>query len=248
MKELARQSWLIYRDAEKRGIQALVRPSIPILFFGDHERYFASPLRIITVGLNPSRVEFPQSDRFARFPAARGIDPSAPALDLYLQSLRDYFRERPYDAWFKPAFEELLRGLGASYYDGAESTALHTDICTPLATDPTWSRLKEQHAALAAGGGELWHNLVERLEPHVILISVARQHLDTIRFRKLGAWTTVHTVERANPFSVQAVAIEVTSAKETLLVFGRAANLPFGTVSGAHKRTIGEAIRRAVNA
>ena len=227
---------------------ALVRPSIPILFFGDHERYFSSPMRVITVGLNPSRIEFPDGDRFARFPAARYTDSKPPETADFLRALADYFRVQPYNGWFKPAFEELLCGMRASYYDGAESTALHTDICSPLATNPTWSRLKAERRLLATDGIELWHRLVERLAPDVILISVAREHLDKIRFRRVGGWRTLYTVERENPFGVEAIDLEVVPGKRTLLVFGKAANLPFGTVSGRDKRTIGSVIAEAVDA
>lgn len=78
--------------------------------------------------------------------------------DGYLASLDAYFRTAPYTGWFNPSFEPLLRGLGASYYEAAPSVALHTDLCSPLATDPTWSRLDpreqallEQHHGAASG-------------------------------------------------------------------------------------------------
>jgi hypothetical protein len=249
MRELSSASWDVYREAVELGIAALVRPSIPILFFGDDERYVSSPLKVITVGLNPSRLEFPRGDPFLRFPAARHIDPRQPALDAHLAALRAYFRVRPYNAWFRPAFEPILNGLAASYYDGAATnTALHTDICSPLATDPTWSRLGEVGAALTTVGVELWHRLTERLAPDVILISVAREHLDKILFPRLGVWEKVHTIARKNPFTVQALRLEVVPQKPTLLVFGRAANLPFGTVSADDKRTIGAAIGSALDA
>jgi hypothetical protein len=48
-----------------------------------------------------------------------------------------YFREEPYSAWFRPSFEEFLLGMGASFYGSAASTARHTDLCSPIATDPT---------------------------------------------------------------------------------------------------------------
>jgi hypothetical protein len=140
MRELAAASWDLYREAIQLGTHALVRPSIPILFFGDDERYAASALKVVTVGLNPSRLEFPSADPFLRFPAARQIDPQRPALDAHLAALRAYFRERPYNAWFRPAFEPILNGLATSYYPGTANTALHTDICSPLATDPTCVR------------------------------------------------------------------------------------------------------------
>jgi len=248
MRDLAAASWELYREAVELGIGALVHPSIPVLFFGDDERYVSSALKVITVGLNPSRLEFPKGDPFLRFPAARQIDPQRPAFDAHLAALRAYFRERPYNAWFRPAFEPILNGLAASYYPGAANTALHTDICSPLATDPTWSRLGSVGGALTAAGVELWHRLVERLAPNVILISVARCYLEMIRFPKLGTWETVHQIERTNPFTVQAIRVEVVPRAPTLLVFGRAANLPFGTVSADDKRRIGEAIGTALHA
>jgi hypothetical protein len=248
MRELATASWDLYREAVQLGTRALVRPSIPILFFGDDERYAASALKVVTVGLNPSRLEFPSADPFQRFPAARQIDPQRPALDAHLAALRAYFRERPYNAWFRPAFEPILNGLATSYYPGTANTALHTDICSPLATDPTWSRLGSVSAALTAPGVELWHRLIERLAPDVILISVARQHLERIRFRKLGVWETAYRIERNNPFTVDSLTVEVVPHKPTLLVFGRAANLPFGTVSADDKFRIGEAISSSLHA
>ena len=55
----------------------IVRPAVPILFFGDLAVYQHSDLRIITVGLNPSCAEFPRAteshDGLSRFPAARNL-------------------------------------------------------------------------------------------------------------------------------------------------------------------------------
>ena len=248
MRELAAASWALFREAAENANGILVRPSIPILFFGDDEEYARSPLKVITVGLNPSRLEFPRPHPFLRFPAARQIDPNRPDVDAHLASLRAYFREQPYNAWFRPSFEPILGGLSASYYPGAVNTALHTDLCSPLATDPTWSHLGRTGTGLTAAGAELWHRLVERLAPDVILISVARRYLDLIRFPKLGEWVTVHMIERQNPFTVDALRLEVSPQKPTLLVFGRAANLPFGTVSATDKRRIGAAIEAALRA
>ena len=52
-----------------------VAPAVPILFFDDLHAYRASPLRVLTVGLNPSLHEFQADDPFRRFPLARdGLD------------------------------------------------------------------------------------------------------------------------------------------------------------------------------
>lgn len=247
VSQLFPRAWDTYHRAEEEGLAFVVRPSIPVLFFGDGEQYFASPFKVITVGLNPSHIEFPREDSFARFPAARDLYPeilNGQGYATYLTALNDYFRVDPYSDWFKGSFEELLQGMGASYYDGAESMALHTDLCSPLATQPTWSRLTRwEKAALAPGGIALWHELVAVLGPDVIVVSVARDNLERVRFPRLGEWRDIHTVERTNPYRVQALSLDVAPGRPTLLVFGRAANTPFGTVSHREKRRIGEAVR-----
>lgn len=161
----------------------VVNPSIPILYFGDLRAYAASALKIVTVGLNPSNVEF-ERQRFG-IEVQRCLEPNT-----LEQALCGYFQLRPYSRWFDRAFETLLQPLGASFY-GARypsrpppwwraqpNTALHTDIGTPLATDPTWSKLPtEAKARLQATGRSLWMHLIKALEPDLILISVAPQHL-----------------------------------------------------------------------
>lgn len=97
--DLARRAWGVYEAALEERPGVVVTPSIPILFFGDSSHYFQSPFRVITVGLNPSRAEFPADDRFQRFPAAKGMYPAVmdgQFLDRYVRALNDYFRVEPY--------------------------------------------------------------------------------------------------------------------------------------------------------
>ena len=42
---LIRESWQIYKQFE--GQPFLVKPSIPILFFGDSDQYFSSKLKVL---------------------------------------------------------------------------------------------------------------------------------------------------------------------------------------------------------
>lgn len=252
LDDLAATAWRIHTAAEQAALPHLVRPSIPILFFGDSRRYFVSPLRVITVGLNPSKLEFPEPDPFVRFPAARepprraGLDGRLPA---YIESLNDYFRVAPYRSWFNPSFEELLRGLGASYYDGAASIALHTDLCSPLATDPTWSGLgPSEQASLIEDGNALWHELVEILEPDVILISVKRAHLAKIRLAVIEDLGPLFFVERERPYVIEGARRELASGKQPLFVYGKAAQKPFSLISGADKRAAGAAIAKVLHA
>ena len=171
-----------------------VQPAVPILFFGDLDAYRNSPLRVLTVGLNPSLHEFPEDEPFRRFPLAAGAcgrDPSR-----YLEAMSAYFRTDPYRGWFN-SYERLLNGMDASYYDGRSSTALHTDICSPVATNPTGSRLgKADRDALAHDGRPLWHGLVEQLRPQVVVLSVARRYLEDIEFDAMNDWEVIHCVRR----------------------------------------------------
>ncbi len=235
----------------------VLKPAIPILYFGDSDAYYASPVRVITVGLNPSRIEFPEQDRFLRFPAARNVNwtsGNGEVEEAIEQALDEYFCVKPYRRWFDPSFEWLLNGMDASYYGTATNTALHTDIGSPLATDPTWSGLNDQQRhQLQKHGVMLWHQLVEVLQPDVMIASVARWYLSKVYFAATSPWTAIWsrptkddgTVGR--PYHVEAQWLRLSSGKETLLVFGRAAHQPFGLLSKEHKRQIGRAINEALN-
>jgi hypothetical protein len=247
LNALVRTSWQIYAKFERQPF--LVKPSIPILFFGDSDRYFSSRLRVITLGLNPSRVEFPEPDRFLRFESARGVYPrilEGTCYDQYLRALKGYFQtppNHPYEPWFN-SFEPLLRGLDCSYYGAVTNTAVHTDICSPLATDPTWCNLPDeaQHRLFECGT-PLWHSLVEWLSPDLIIASLARAHLRRVSFPRLADWRVVYTVERNNPYVLEVAKVRVRHGSSTSLAFGKAANTPFGTVSNVDKGKIGRALK-----
>ena len=217
----------------------------PILFFGDLDAYRESPLRALTVGLNPSLREFPAGEPFRRFPLAS--DDAGRKPSRYLAAMSAYFRSdhHPYRFWFN-AFEPLLQGMGASYYPDSASTALHTDICSPVATDPTWSKLgASDQKPLEADGGPLWHGLLAELRPHIVALSVAKKHLERIEFAPMDEWKTVHVFTRtasgalrSQPYEVRARRYEV-GGEPSLFVFGRAATKPFGLLSDVHKRETG---------
>src|SRR5829696_7614148 len=94
MEPLIDQAWRLYTQTSD---PCVVRPSIPILYFGNLPRYAASPLKAITVALNPSHHEFPVHDRFARFRPAASIaagtlDPAAQM--AYCAALDGYFLDQ----------------------------------------------------------------------------------------------------------------------------------------------------------
>ena len=104
---------------------------------------------------------------------------------IVLLALDNYFKIKPYTKWFgkpnisKSGFLPLLNGLGACYYkESQKNIALHTDICSPLATNPTWSGLNEkQKNILFKSGYELWKRLVIELKPDLILMSLKKDYL-----------------------------------------------------------------------
>jgi hypothetical protein len=255
--ELIRTSWQMYARFERQSF--LVKPSIPILFFGDSSKYFSSRLKVITLGLNPSKAEFPEADRFSRFDAARSVYPriiEGACYDEYLQALNGYFRKPPndpYEKWFN-SFEPLLKGLDCSYYGGTVNTAIHTDLCSPLATDPTWSKLpKDAQHRLFNCGTPLWHSLVKWLSPDLIVASLARAHLERIPFPQQNGRPLAYTVERTvdgrnrrRPYRVELTRLRMGNGSNTTLVFGEAANTPFGTVSNDDKERIGRALRSQI--
>ena len=236
------QAWRAFDRAA--ALPSRVSPAVPILFFGDLDAYRASRLRVLTVGLNPSQHEFPAGKPFQRFPLAEGRRSREPS--HYCDSMSAYFRTTPYRGWFS-AFEPLLNGVGASYYDGEASTALHTDICSPVATSPTWSQLGEaDRSALAVDGVPLWHMLLVVLRPQIVALSVAKSHLRRIKFATVTHWKTIHAfsrtstgVSRSRPYELDARWHEV-GGETSLFIFGPAAQKPFGLLADIQKREAGE--------
>lgn len=210
----------------------------PVLYFGNAAAYRASPLRVVTVGLNPSDREFPQHDPWLRFPGAD-------QREHYLDALNQYFQEAPLD-WFG-CFREILRGLGASFNAGAPNRALHTDLCSAVPTVPTWSRLTPaQQRDLADAGLDLWHQLIAELRPHVIIASVKYSWLDRLTFVPLSDWAPIHTVHRARPYLLEGRRVQLPDGSTSLVVRGRAANTPFGTISNADRYAAGQSIRSSL--
>ena len=134
--KLAKRAFEMH-DAEAQETPLILAPnSRPILYFGDFNSYKISELKIATVGLNPSDVEFPSSDPFARFPNSNEDN-----IHAYLDGLNEYFDHNPYRTWFG-SYKSVLIGAGSSYYSNAatiRNRALHTDLGSCLATAPTWS-------------------------------------------------------------------------------------------------------------
>jgi hypothetical protein len=234
---LAVEAWELFDESRAAVPEAVVDPSMPILYFGDTVAYGSAPFKVVTVGLNPSLEEFPAGDPWQRFPCA-APNGSRPTVDSYLQSLDEYFRRDAW-GWFDKGFGRILRGLGTTYISGA---AIHTDIASLVATQPIWSKLKRRQKALLPYGATLWRKLVNVLAPDLVLISVAQEHVN-----HLGDvdWRPFDPLKRNHFHPVERGDTEI--AGRPVPVFrGRSVNHPFGSISYAEKELLGEQIKDAL--
>lgn len=165
---------------EKKDESFVVKPSIPIIWFGDMKAYRKSKRKIVTVAINPSKVEFKEKPKskqytFCRFQNGEKLcqkdELTADDKELLYASLNSYFKDNPYKRWFD-AFEKPLNCLDATYYSGKEyeSTAIHIDIKSAIASDPTWGSLRKKEKAKLENDS-LFQELLEYLKPNIILYS-----------------------------------------------------------------------------
>ena len=222
----------------------LVAPAAPVLFFGNLPGFRESTPRVATVALNPSRAEFPPEAPFLRFPAA-----GSPEESSYLSSLFAYFQTAPYRSWFG-FYEQALLGMGSSYYGDSDAVALHTDIGSVLATDPTWSGLGDSiREQLAEDGVPLWHRLIECIEPNILLWSTARKWLERIRFRPLTEWEQIKVFDstkdgrrRGRPVRLEARWYSLSTGVSLLVAYAPASQKPLASLSHAQKREAGRIV------
>jgi len=178
LNDIIDSCWKYFRS--KYDYHVVVKPSVPIIWFGDLEAYKRSKLKIVTIGLNPSDNEFPNGEHaFQRFPeaeiiAAKNVLENKDK-DILFNSLNSYFKTEPYSRWFD-AYEIILKNLGTSFggkFDPENeynNRAVHIDLFTAIATSPTWGKLSKELKAYLSNI-ELCFELLEFLNPDIILIS-----------------------------------------------------------------------------
>lgn len=170
----------------------IVPNSVPIVWFGNAEEYFKSELKIITVSLNPSDIEFKINKSSHPTTKLRFPDYDGSTASLYT-AYNNYFLKNPYNSWFKASFGTVLASFNASHYNNYHNTALHTDICCSYATSPTWTGLTNSvKNVLEHIGAKSWHSLVKILEPDVILFSASKNFENKISFPQVDNWTSIH--------------------------------------------------------
>ena len=149
----------------------VVPSSIPVLWFGDMDKYMHSKVRVVTVGNNPSAREFSPN----RFPGA-----SLTNINDYYNALNNYFNYDPLN-WFKWN-EQALNGLGVSFggkmidkriAGSVDNIALHIDFHTPVATVDRWSQIPaSQRNSLSSLFNKYYHQMLDYLAPDVIIIGI----------------------------------------------------------------------------
>ena len=255
MKELVNDimnSFNQMRESQK----AITYPSIPILYFGDYDQYQKSNPKVITVGLNPSRKEFPKDSPYTKFPETENIDITKTLnendVSTYLSSLNNYFKHNLYNRF--DSYDPISNGMNTSYYMNTEgNNTLHTNLCSPFATDVIWSKLRTTtQYTLGREGRKFWHRLIEILEPDMILFSIAREYLERVMFKKSG-WKIFTSITkkkdgstRSKPYNIK-ITESTSNSKKMYLVYGQPAYLPFGSISKNVKLKLGEDLKSLFN-
>ena len=151
----------------KKDWSFVVKDSIPIVWFGDIDAYFTSNLKVVTIGLNPSDQEF-SSKRFDIIDFDNGNIDSQ--IDQLKETLCNYFKDNPYWKWFNK-YEKLLDAKNCSYGNNKGNTAIHIDLMTAIATNPTWGGLEPNEKARIQNI-PLFEKLLAILNPDFVLCSV----------------------------------------------------------------------------
>jgi hypothetical protein len=127
---------------------SVIKWGAPVPSFGD-----LSSSLVATLGLNPSNREFVDDsgqelrDSDRRFHTLRSLglsswsDVDARHLQLIVQSCSMYFRNNPYDRWFKK-LDQIVSGAAASFYSELYP-ACHLDPI-PYATALKWMELNQR--------------------------------------------------------------------------------------------------------
>src|SRR5208282_3919300 len=135
---LALTTLLNRMDSPSLAATSVIKWSAPVPSFGD-----LSTSLVATIGLNPSNREFVDdlgqelchADRRFHTLGSLGLDAWSEAdtrhLQLILLSCSGYFRNNPYDRWFKK-LDQIVSGTSASFYTDLYP-ACHLDLI-PYAT------------------------------------------------------------------------------------------------------------------
>jgi hypothetical protein len=91
---------------------------------------------------------------------------------------------------------------------------------------------------------QIWRSLIEELQPDILLISIP-QHIVEKNFGLAQGEFMSFTLKkdgkpRKNPYIVLRYEYHFQSGRKIPIIFGQAANKPFGTLTNFQKKEIGE--------
>lgn len=233
---------------------AKIHGIIPIDWFGNRNEYEQSDIRIVTVGLNPSDMEFKRNknattyDVSYRFPSAIVGNPAT-----YPQAWNEYFTHHPYN-WFYH-FERVLQGAGASYggklpekmggQDYPNRRAIHTDLCSSYATAPAWSKLpREEQEAIAQEGICYWEKQMEQLQPDIIITAIAKDYWQKLPITDISDLYVITETKDGKERKMPMI-IKKGHYNGVLVILGVTFNVPFGSICKEEQKHIGELILQA---
>lgn len=235
---------------------AKIPHTIPIDWFGNRNEYEQSDIRIVTVGLNPSDIEFKESDKATTYSTKyRFTSTQVGVPATYPQAWNEYFTYNPYN-WFNN-FERVLQGAKASYgghspegigeHDHPTQRAIHTDLCSSEATLPTWSQLSQaDKRATAKVGIPRWEEQMKQLRPDIIIMSVAKEYWSKLPITDISDLYII-TEAKNGTMRKRPVIIRKGCYNGALVILGVTRNTPFGSVCKEEQKHIGELILQAFN-
>ena len=265
LKNLIKRCFGEYRELLENKITSrfILKNVVPILYFGNLEKYKKSEIKIITAAINPSDIEFKKekTDNTASDYRFNGLGylfkklsvDNKDDIEAYVNGLNRYFSCCPYEKWFNNSpRERLLSALNSSYYDNknADYRVLHTDVVSPFATCPTWSKKipDEAKRIIMNKGNSLWKALLEYLEPDIIFMSLKREYFEDLDFVKTFEIykeysTTVNGKKRKHKLIVEKYSYRIPSGK-IIKIFNESITncVPFNSIGSKRASELGESI------
>lgn len=210
-------------DFNKKKSLTYVVDTMPVVWFGDIEKYEQSKVKVVTVGINPSSHEFPEPPECPRF----SIPTILNANELY-NTNNEYFIKNPYK-WFN-RYERIISDNFDCSYGGKiglrkRNIAIHIDAYSAIATNPFWGKLTKKEKETVKNT-ELFNRLLAYLKPDVILFS-ANEDL----FNELFSGYTKNRPDLQYENHNKRSYIRTYSKDGTLLFWGRNHGDPFDHIS-----------------
>jgi hypothetical protein len=233
---------------------------LPIPYFGNIDAYQDSKIRILTVGLNPSNREFQKGTKEVSWSPRFHLNTSSLKTAYLREQLNNYFEFNPYGDWFNN-FEVVLNGADASYYKRSnKNIALHLDLCSPIATQPTWSKLGKQNkvekksteklakeiifkSELTNCGTNLFNQALQVFMPEIVIFGVGQDHLKfQFEFLNIAEQISCDPNLSNNPKKSFRAELKKGSGRKILFINGSSNIKPFGNFTKLQRTECGKLI------